>query len=81
MEVIIMLKKIQLTTIKDVSQFVNATLSAPCDIELSHGKYVVDAKSMMGVLSLDLTKPVDMTINSDTEPAEFLAQIKEFIIG
>jgi phosphotransferase system HPr-like phosphotransfer protein len=76
-----MQKKIQLTTIKDVSQFVNATLSAPCDIELSHGKYVVDAKSMMGVLSLDLTKPVDMTINSDSEPTEFLSKIKEFIIG
>jgi phosphotransferase system HPr-like phosphotransfer protein len=75
-----MLKKIKLTTISDVTKFVNATLAAPCDIELSHGKYIVDAKSMMGVLSLDLTKPVDMTVNSDTEPAEFFALIKEFIV-
>jgi phosphotransferase system HPr-like phosphotransfer protein len=75
-----MVKKIKLTTISDVTKFVNATLAAPCDIELSHGKYIVDAKSMMGVLSLDLTKPVDMTINSDTEPAEFLGLIKEFLV-
>jgi phosphotransferase system HPr-like phosphotransfer protein len=75
-----MQKKIKLTTIADVTKFVNATLSAPCDIELSHGKYIVDAKSMMGVLSLDLTKPVDMTINCDSEPAAFLGQIKEFLI-
>jgi phosphotransferase system HPr-like phosphotransfer protein len=75
-----MLKKIKLTTIADVTKFVNATLSAPCDIELSHGKYIVDAKSMMGVLSLDLTKPVDMTINCDSEPAEFLGLIKEYLV-
>jgi phosphotransferase system HPr-like phosphotransfer protein len=75
-----MVKKIKLTTIADVTKFVNATLSAPCDIELSHGKYIVDAKSMMGVLSLDLTKPVDMTINCDSEPETFLANIKEFLV-
>jgi phosphotransferase system HPr-like phosphotransfer protein len=72
-------KKIRLSTIEDVKGFVNATLSCPCDVTLISGKYAVDAKSIMGIFSLDLTKDVDMQIDCDKEPAEFMNAIKAYI--
>jgi phosphotransferase system HPr-like phosphotransfer protein len=74
-------KQIKLSSIEDVKKFVNATLSCPYDVDVSSGRYVVDAKSIMGLFSMDLTKPVSMTINTDNTDATaaFLAEIKEFI--
>jgi phosphotransferase system HPr-like phosphotransfer protein len=73
-------KKIKLSTIDDVKNFVNATLSCPDDIYLLSGRYTVDAKSIMGIFSMDLSKEVEMQIESSTEPTEFLNAIKSYII-
>ncbi|MDR0987346.1 MAG: HPr family phosphocarrier protein [Ruminococcus sp.] len=73
-------RTIKLSSINDVKKFVNATLDCPYEVDVSSGRYVVDAKSIMGLFSMDLTKPVDMTINSDADCSKFLDQIKEFVV-
>ena len=47
-----------LNDIDSVRSFVSEAMMQPFDIELKSGRYTVDAKSIMGVFSLDLTKPV-----------------------
>ena len=71
--------KIQLTSIADVQKFVNAVTRYNGDVDLQSGRYIVDAKSIMGIFSLDLTKPVDMLILSDNYD-ELLEDIKAFIV-
>ena len=58
-------EQIFLKTLDDVKNFVALCMSKPYDIELLLGKYVVNAKSIMGVFSLDLTSP--MTVVGNTE--------------
>lgn len=60
-------KKLFLKTLEDVKSFVSLAMSKPYDIELLNGKYIVNAKSIMGVFSLDLTTPLTVVINSDTD--------------
>ena len=61
-----------------VKEFVEIANSKDYDIELMYGKYVINAKSIMGVFSLDLTKPLVCVAHTES-PAEFLRQIKKFI--
>jgi hypothetical protein len=73
-------RKIKLSSIEDVKQFVNATLDCPYEVDVSSGRYIVDAKSIMGLFSMDLTKPVEMSINTDADCSKFLDRIKEFTV-
>ncbi|MEZ4358024.1 MAG: HPr family phosphocarrier protein [Eubacteriales bacterium] len=57
--------QIKLSLTKDTKDFVRITARQPFDIDLQSGRYIVDAKSIMGIFSLDLTKPVQVTIHSD----------------
>ncbi len=61
--------EILLSSINDVKNFVNIVNKYSCDIDLTSGRYVVDAKSIMGIFSLDLTKPIKIDIHSDHEQA------------
>lgn len=70
-------KTIILKDFEAVKKFVDIANEKPYDIELLLGKYVVNAKSIMGVFSLDLTKPLVMVAHTDT-PAELLRQIAQF---
>ncbi len=66
---------IRLSTIQDVRDFVNIVSAAATDVDLSSGRYVVDAKSIMGIFSLDLLKPITLTAaKEDTELFEKLAR-------
>lgn len=56
---------IRLPKIDDVRAFVGITSSFPVDVDLASGRYLVDAKSIMGIFSLDLTKPVNVQIHED----------------
>ena len=70
---------IKLSSIEDVRNFVNIVSKYEIDIDLSSGRYVVDAKSIMGIFSLDLLKPIQLTAH--TEDAEALmAEIKPYMI-
>ena len=73
-------KKIKLATIPDVKTFVNYSTKFGGDIDLIAGHYIVDAKSIMGILSLDLSHPIIMQIQTD-DCEEFLANISPFIIN
>lgn len=71
--------KVMLSSIVDVKNFVNITSMFEFDIDLVSGRYVVDAKSLMGIFSLDLSKPIIMRVyNEDTELVE--KEFKEFLV-
>ncbi len=72
--------KIILNSIDDVKEFVGEANRCVFDVDLLSGRYAVDAKSIMGIFSLDLTKALKMVIHSDGGDAdEFLDNIKRFI--
>ncbi len=56
---------IKLNTLEDVRKFVNTVTAFEGEIDLKSGRYTVDAKSIMGIFSLDLLNPVEMTIHCD----------------
>ena len=61
--------EIFLKSIIDVKNFVNIVNEYDFDIDLESGRYVVDAKSIMGIFSLDLSKPITMRVYAD-DPSE-----------
>ena len=67
-------RKVLLKTLDDVKKFVDVMAEKTYDVELLSGKYVVNAKSVMGVLSLDLTHPLTVIANVDNDE-EFLENI------
>lgn len=71
--------QISLNSIDKVKSFVNAITQFDYDFDLISGRYVIDAKSIMGIFSLDLSKPISVEIHDDN-CQEFLDQIKGFII-
>ena len=70
--------KISLEMAQKVKEFVSITQDCPYEILLKSGKYVVDAKSILGIFSLDLSQPLSVEIYSD-DCAELLKKIKKFI--
>ena len=71
--------KISLTTIPQVQNFVNTIYRFTSEADLSSGKYVVDAKSIMGIFSLNLLEPVTLTVNGADED-EMLEAIKDLVV-
>lgn len=69
---------ILLKSINDVKDFVNIVNKYDFDVDLTSERYVVDAKSIMGIFSLDLSKPIKMQIHSD-DCNNFLDEIKNII--
>lgn len=59
--------QIKLNTIEDVKNLVSDITEFECDFEIVSGRFVVDAKSIMGILSLDLSKKLMLVIQSDDE--------------
>lgn len=56
---------VQFKSITDVKDFVHTVNSYPYDVDLSSGRYVVDAKSIMGIFSLELQRPINIEIHTD----------------
>ena len=69
---------IKLTSIDDVKDFVRKANELSYDVDLSLGKYTVDAKSIMGIFSLDLSREIELTVHSDDE--EFFGRIEDNVI-
>ncbi len=59
--------KISLNSINKVKSFVNDISKFDNDFDLVSGRYVIDAKSIMGIFSLDLSKPIDLNIHSNED--------------
>lgn len=71
--------EMNLSSINDVKDFVNTVSRYDFDVDLISGRYIVDAKSIMGIFSLDLSKPIKVNVRTD-DAAEFMSQIDAFII-
>lgn len=70
---------IMLATINDVKAFVNAVAKYDFDVDLVSGRYAVDAKSIMGIFSLDLSKVIELQAHAD-DTEDFFGEIKQFIV-
>lgn len=71
--------KISLRTIEDVKEFVTMASGFKGDIEVRSGRFIVDAKSLLGVFSLNLSEPVEVTgISNLTD--EQIAELKKFAV-
>ena len=70
--------EILLSSINDIKVFVNIVNKYEFDVDLTSGRYVVDAKSIMGIFSLDLSKPIKVDVHSDDADA-FIEEIKAYI--
>lgn len=71
---------ISLNSIEKVKQFVNLISKYDGDFDLTSGRYVIDAKSIMGIFSLDLSKPLKLDIHDDQTASMLMMHLKEFII-
>ena len=71
--------KIMIKTILDAKNFVNIVNMCDFDVDLESGKYLVDAKSIMGIFSLDLSKPILMHVYTD-DFREFEEKIRRFMV-
>ena len=73
--------KISLDSIEKVKSFVNTIARFDADFDLVSGRYVIDAKSIMGIFSLDLSKPIDLNIHADeSRMDEIVATLKPYIL-
>jgi phosphocarrier protein HPr len=70
---------IMIKSINDVKDFVNIVNKYEVDIDLTSGRYVVDAKSIMGIFSLDLSKPIKVEIHSDSDET-LCAELKKYMV-
>ncbi len=72
--------QISLNSIDKVKSFVNNITKFDNDFDLVSGRYVIDAKSIMGIFSLDLSKPIDLNIHAEDNIDEILAVLDAYII-
>lgn len=68
-----------LNTISDVKNFVNIVSKYDFDVDLISGRYAIDAKSIMGIFSLDMSKPIKLEAHTD-DAAAFFAEIATLIV-
>ncbi len=72
--------KININSIDKVKSFVNTITKFDNDFDLVAGRYVIDAKSIMGIFSLDLSQDLELTIQNDKDTQAILDAIKDFIV-
>ena len=72
--------QISLNSFDKVKAFVNDITKFDNDFDLVSGRYVIDAKSIMGIFSLDLSKPIDLSIHAEENLDEILETLKPYMI-
>ncbi|HBI51972.1 MAG TPA: serine kinase [Ruminococcaceae bacterium] len=70
---------VRIATIEDVKKFVSKVMSYDFDIDLISGRYAIDAKSIMGIFSIDLSKELKLVAHTD-DTAELEEAISDFIV-
>ena len=70
---------INLSSIDKVKAFVNDITKFDSDFDLVSGRYVIDAKSIMGIFSLDLSKPIDLNIHNDDEIDKIMEVVQKYV--
>lgn len=72
--------RVCLDSIDKVKGFVNDISQFNTDFDLISGRYVIDAKSIMGIFSLDLSKPIELTIHESDEIDEILKVLQPYVV-
>lgn len=72
--------KISLNSIDKVKSFVNDITKFESDFDLISGRYVIDAKSIMGIFSLDLSKTIDLNIHAEDNVDDIVATLSPYIV-
>ena len=72
--------RVCLDSIDQVKGFVNDISRFNTDFDLISGRYVIDAKSIMGIFSLDLSKPIELTIHESDEIDEILKVLQPYVV-
>ena len=72
--------RISLNSIDKVKSFVNTLSKFDTDFDLVSGRYVIDAESIMGIFSLDLSKPIDLNIHAENDAEEILQALSPYIV-
>ncbi len=72
--------QISLNSIDKVKSFVNDITKFDYDFDLVSGRYVIDAKSIMGIFSLDLSKPIDLNIHAEDSAEEVMNILKPYMV-
>ncbi len=72
--------QISLNSIDKVKAFVNDITKFDNDFDLVSGRYVIDAKSIMGIFSLDLSKPISLNIHAEDNVDEILDALKPYVL-
>ena len=73
--------QISLNSIDKVKSFVNDITRFDYDFDLVSGRYVIDAKSIMGIFSLDISKPIDLNIYAeDAEITPIMDALKPYLV-
>lgn len=72
--------KISLNSIDKVKSFVNNITKFDNDFDLVSGRYVIDAKSIMGIFSLDLSKPIELNIHAENNMDEIMSILAPYIV-
>ena len=72
--------RVSLDSIDKVKGFVNDISRFNTDFDLISGRYVIDAKSIMGIFSLDLSKPIELTIHESDEIDEILKALQPYVV-
>ena len=74
------MKTVRISLNSIVKSFVNDLAKFDVDFDLVSGRYVIDAKSIMGIFSLDLSKPIDLNIHSENQIDEILTTLAPYIV-
>ena len=71
---------ISLNSIDKVKAFVNDITKFDYDFDLLSGRYVIDAQSIMGIFSLDLSKNIELNIHAENDCEEVLKVLAPYIV-
>ncbi len=72
--------KISLNSIDKVKSFVNTVALFNCDFDIISGRYVIDAKSIMGIFSLDLGKTLELCIHETNDIDTIMEKLTPYIV-
>ena len=72
--------QISLNSIGKVKSFVNSITQFDFDFDLISGRYVIDAKSIMGIFSLDLSKPINLAIHTEENLDDIMEVLKPYLV-
>ncbi|MBP3921493.1 MAG: HPr family phosphocarrier protein [Ruminiclostridium sp.] len=70
---------IRINTINDVKDFVTIVTKCSYEVDIVSGRYAIDAKSIMGIFSLDLSKELELRVHSDNCD-ELMEELDSYIV-